>query len=218
MYICIIQAVLLLRPNVPLYSTDAMPANCSAYSTSSATVSRSTSTSSKPITSQATHNPAPPRTCECLTQTLCCHGCGTAVGYMIVVPCIRCTSSVLPPAHSAPPINVPVNVNTTANVYPHPPYPWTQYAAPHPYFNAGTGSGYALQHQPYQGPGRVTNGHRFVFHSSEIRAEERLYIAGEPGIVFVDDSDSISSQQQQQQQQRQSPNMNVSVIISISFF
>ncbi|KAL1695428.1 hypothetical protein GGG16DRAFT_121651 [Schizophyllum commune] len=34
------------------------------------------------------------RTCECLTQSLCCHGCGNTVGYMIVIPCSRCTSSI----------------------------------------------------------------------------------------------------------------------------
>lgn len=27
-----------------------------------------------------------PRTCECLTQTLSCHGCGAGIGYMIVAP------------------------------------------------------------------------------------------------------------------------------------
>lgn len=30
---------------------------------------------------------------------------------------------------------------------------------------------------------RSTNGHRFVFHSSEIAASERHYIAGEPGVI-----------------------------------
>jgi hypothetical protein len=70
------QAVLLLRPHVPLYSTDALPVNCSAYS------ARPSSTDSSP----QRPNEQQPRTCECLTQTLCCHGCGTSVGYMIVVP------------------------------------------------------------------------------------------------------------------------------------
>jgi len=68
------------------------------------------------------------RTCECLTQTLCCHGCGNIVGYMIVIPCQRCTSSM-----------------SASN--------------------------------------RSTNGHRFVFHSSEIVASERYYVAGEPGVI-----------------------------------
>lgn len=68
------------------------------------------------------------RTCECLTQTLWCHGCGNSVGYMIVVPCVRCTSSM-----------------TVTN--------------------------------------RTTNGHRFVFYSSEIAASERYYISGECGII-----------------------------------
>jgi hypothetical protein len=30
-----------------------------------------------------------PRTCECLTQSICCHGCGNSVGYMIVKPVCR---------------------------------------------------------------------------------------------------------------------------------
>lgn len=65
------KAVLLLRPNVSLYSSDASPVNCSAYS------AEDTAEQSRP---------APSRTCDCLTQTLCCHGCGNPVGYMIVVP------------------------------------------------------------------------------------------------------------------------------------
>jgi hypothetical protein len=71
-----LQAVLLLRPNVSLFSSDTLPVNCSAYN-ANPDVLRSTST----------HNPNPSsRTCECLTQSLCCHGCGNAIGYMIVVP------------------------------------------------------------------------------------------------------------------------------------
>lgn len=77
-----LQAVLLLRPNVSLFSTDALPINCSAYS-SNPDARRSPS----PSLSQTV-----PRTCECLTQTLCCHGCGASVGYMIVVP-VRCKLS-----------------------------------------------------------------------------------------------------------------------------
>jgi hypothetical protein len=30
---------------------------------------------------------------------------------------------------------------------------------------------------------RSTNGHRFVFHSSEVAASERHYVAGEPGVI-----------------------------------
>ncbi|TFK53995.1 hypothetical protein OE88DRAFT_1607899, partial [Heliocybe sulcata] len=67
------QAVLLLHPSVSLYSTDALPANCSPWEASS-------SKSSAPSSSNTR------RTCECLTQTLCCHGCGTGVGYVIVSP------------------------------------------------------------------------------------------------------------------------------------
>lgn len=113
------KAVLLLRPNVSLYSTDALPANCSAYSTNPDALR---SPPCRPF--------AAPRTCECLTQTLCCHTCGSSIGYMIVVPCSRCTS-------------------VTAN-------------------------------------NRATNGHRFVFHSSEVIATVRHYIPNEPGVISVD--------------------------------
>ncbi|KAF4599773.1 hypothetical protein EYR40_006874 [Pleurotus pulmonarius] len=54
-----------------------------------------------------------------------------AVGYMIVIPCTRCTSSI-----------------TATN--------------------------------------RATNGHRFVFHSSEIVGTERHYIEDEPGVIPYD--------------------------------
>lgn len=111
--------MLLLRPNVPLYSTDALPANCSAYSSNPEVL--------RPSPPPPQHG-EPLRTCECLTQTLCCHGCGSSVGYCIVSPCQRCTSSM-----------------SASN--------------------------------------RSTNGHRFVFHSSEISASERHYIVGEPGVV-----------------------------------
>ncbi|KAF4563399.1 FAM72 family protein [Pleurotus pulmonarius] len=118
------KAVLLLRPNVSLYSSDALPVNCSAY-TSNPDVLRPASPCQPSSSSQ------PSRTCECLTQTLCCHGCGTSVGYMIVIPCTRCTSSI-----------------TATN--------------------------------------RATNGHRFVFHSSEIVGTERHYIEDEPGVIPYD--------------------------------
>ncbi|EIM82625.1 uncharacterized protein STEHIDRAFT_64559 [Stereum hirsutum FP-91666 SS1] len=85
------QAVLLLRPHVPLYSTDALPVNCSAYSTS-----RVALLPSRPPSD-------PPRTCECLTQTLCCHGCGNGVGYMIVIPVSISPYGFLQILHSPPP-------------------------------------------------------------------------------------------------------------------
>ncbi|KAF8842993.1 hypothetical protein BDN67DRAFT_898005 [Paxillus ammoniavirescens] len=80
------KAVLLLRPNVSLFSTDALPINCSAYSTNPDAL--------RPPPCRPSTSAMPARTCECLTQTLCCHTCGTAVGYMIVIPCSRCTSSI----------------------------------------------------------------------------------------------------------------------------
>ncbi|KAH7926510.1 hypothetical protein BV22DRAFT_1008886 [Leucogyrophana mollusca] len=117
------KAVLLLRPNVSLFSTDALPINCSAYSTNPDAL--------RPPPCRPSTSSSPARTCECLTQTLCCHTCGSAVGYMIVIPCSRCTSSI-----------------TATN--------------------------------------RATNGHRFVFHSSEIVASERHHVPDEPGVIPVD--------------------------------
>ncbi|KAF9012424.1 hypothetical protein BDQ17DRAFT_1343868 [Cyathus striatus] len=115
------KAVLLLRPNVSLYSSDALPVNCSAYAYSP-----------EHIRSKSFRRPAPSashsRTCECLTQTLYCHGCGSTVGYMIVIPCARCTTSV-----------------SASN--------------------------------------RATNGHRFVFHATEVSGTERHYVADESGII-----------------------------------
>lgn len=131
----------MLRPNVSLYSSDALPLNCSAYSSNPEALR-------PPSVQKAGNMSAPSRTCECLTQTLCCHGCGTAIGYMIVIPvrtnfimlrvavsknsdplqCARCTSSI-----------------TASN--------------------------------------RATNGHRFVFHSTEVAGSERHYIKDEPSVV-----------------------------------
>lgn len=90
-------AVLLLQPDVSLYSTDALPVNCSVspgspqlppYQEDHISLSSNTCPSGLPG--------AIPRTCECLTQTLCCHGCGSAVGYMVVIPCRRCCNSITP--------------------------------------------------------------------------------------------------------------------------
>lgn len=128
---CQLQAVLLLCPNIHLYSTDAMPANCS----------------SPPASSMPKLRPSEPpaqRTCDCLTQTLCCHGCGNQCGYAIVTPvslvllfccviahlsqCSKCSSTGTPSHNGA-------------------------------------------------------NGHRFVFHQSEICSTERRYVQDEPDIV-----------------------------------
>lgn len=130
-----------MRPNVPLYSTDALPANCGAYTPSASRSSRSSRAVSSSLSRTSSSNrdrDTTPRTCECLTQTLSCHSCGASVGYMIVMPCVRCTSSSFSPP----------------------------------------GAGY-----PRSGRPRATNGHRFVFHSSEVVGEERLYVSGEPGVT-----------------------------------
>ncbi len=77
------KAILLLKPNITLFSTDALPNNCSPIHAPSAFFGGFDETQA-PVE----------RTCDCLTQTLGCHGCGAAVGYNIVAPCARCTSSV----------------------------------------------------------------------------------------------------------------------------
>lgn len=73
------KAVLLLRPHITLYSTDAIP-NCGPLYPADQV----------PVPSE----PVLERTCNCLTQSLGCYGCGAAVGYHIVSPCSRCTNSV----------------------------------------------------------------------------------------------------------------------------
>lgn len=105
-----------------------MTATSSTSSVSGSTPRRSSDASSTGAPEHTERISAASRTCECLTQTLWCHGCGASVGYMIVVPCIRCTSST-----------------------------------------AATS--------------RTTNGHRFVFYSSEIVASERYHVEGESGII-----------------------------------
>ncbi|KAH7339641.1 hypothetical protein B0J17DRAFT_369127 [Rhizoctonia solani] len=179
------KAVLLLRPNIALFSTDAMPVNCSpqpitgqqptpedfekhpqditdlipqtgcASSTEArvdevlyaryflppssvamdAPPERAAPERSADTASGAQPSPTQPlpRTCECLTQTLSCHGCGAGIGYMIVTPCARCTAQQ------------------------------------------------SISGRPGQ-PQRTANGHRFVFHHAEIVARERLYIPGQPGV------------------------------------
>ncbi|SPO39826.1 uncharacterized protein PSFLO_05307 [Pseudozyma flocculosa] len=77
------RAVLLLKPNITLYSTDAVPSNCGPYYS--------------PSTFHGGVDPLEPpieRTCNCLTQSLGCHGCGNQVGYSILSPCDQCNSSV----------------------------------------------------------------------------------------------------------------------------
>ncbi|CAE6459078.1 unnamed protein product [Rhizoctonia solani] len=179
------KAVLLLRPNIALFSTDAMPVNCSPQpitgqqptpgdsekhpqevtdlirqtSGASSTEPRvdevlyaryflppknvptdvhpekAAPERSADMTSGTHSGPTQPlpRTCECLTQTLSCHGCGAGIGYMIVTPCARCTAQQ------------------------------------------------SISGRPGQ-PQRTANGHRFVFHHAEIVARERLYVPGQPGV------------------------------------
>ncbi|KAJ8457064.1 hypothetical protein ONZ51_g11754 [Trametes cubensis] len=151
------KAVLLLRPNVPLYSTDALPINCSAFSplpeqpsstsshapslsvsstgSSSSYVSAGASSTrssiSGPSSGYQPGDPVPPSATSPERPP-------SRTWYMIVSPCQRCTSSI------------------TAN-------------------------------------NRSTNGHRFVFYSSEITACERHYVPGERGVSPVPPAASTTS-------------------------
>ncbi|KEI38567.1 uncharacterized protein L969DRAFT_546851 [Mixia osmundae IAM 14324] len=71
------RAVLLLKPDIVLFSSDAPPSN----------------TAPMYCDAPANGEKAVERTCECLTQSLGCL-CGSTVGYSIIAPCSRCTQSV----------------------------------------------------------------------------------------------------------------------------
>ncbi|GAA5876906.1 hypothetical protein JCM16303_006331 [Sporobolomyces ruberrimus] len=71
------RAVLLLKPHIVLFSTDAPPCNAE--------------TSWPEETVEEEHVE---RTCDCLTSSIACHGCGRIIGYHIVAPCSKCTDSV----------------------------------------------------------------------------------------------------------------------------
>ena len=133
-----------------------MPINCSVYNPNAVAArhsGRSSSTRSYHSGSSGRERDTAPRTCECLTQSLACHGCGSQVGYMIVAPCARCTSTTF-----SPPFPFPRTPYHNGNMpFVPPPMPSSR--------------------------NRATNGHRFVFHSSQVVAEERLYVSGEPGII-----------------------------------
>ncbi|SCZ89057.1 BZ3500_MvSof-1268-A1-R1_Chr1-1g00924 [Microbotryum saponariae] len=77
------RAVLLLKPNIVLFSTDASPLNAG------------------PVWPLGTDDPTAERTCDCLTSSLACHGCGSTIGYHIVQPCARCSASVAKHQRSA---------------------------------------------------------------------------------------------------------------------
>ncbi|GAA5986040.1 hypothetical protein JCM10908_006381 [Rhodotorula pacifica] len=70
------RAVLLLKPHIILFSTDSAPANSATFWPDG------------PAHEQVE------RTCECLTSSISCHGCGKTVGYNIVSPCSKCNASV----------------------------------------------------------------------------------------------------------------------------
>lgn len=84
------KAVLLLKPNITLYSTDIVPSTCGPFFAGSSFHGGMDS-----------NEPPVERTCECLTQSLGCYGCGAQVGYNIISPCARCTSSVMKHSRSS---------------------------------------------------------------------------------------------------------------------
>lgn len=84
------KAVLLLKPNITLYSTDIVPSTCGPFFGGSSFHGGVDS-----------NEPPVERTCECLTQSLGCYGCGAQVGYNIISPCARCTSSVMKHSRSS---------------------------------------------------------------------------------------------------------------------
>jgi hypothetical protein len=61
------RAVLLLRPHITLFSTDAVPSNCGALYSSA---------DEEPVEEEEQVE----RTCDCLTQSLGCFGCGNMIG------------------------------------------------------------------------------------------------------------------------------------------
>lgn len=67
------RAVLLLKPHITLFSTDANPVNCGPlYSSNDA----------EPVS----EGEKVERTCECLTQSMGCHCCGNTIGCECIVP------------------------------------------------------------------------------------------------------------------------------------
>ncbi|KAG8929928.1 hypothetical protein FRC02_004868 [Tulasnella sp. 418] len=85
------KAVLLLQDDVGLYSSDAFPANCGAL----VITTRSSGSIYASYYSNVSSTVGYLRSCECLTQELSCHGCGTNVAYHVVSPCQRCMQSVM---------------------------------------------------------------------------------------------------------------------------
>ncbi|KAG0141730.1 hypothetical protein CROQUDRAFT_673941 [Cronartium quercuum f. sp. fusiforme G11] len=74
------RAVLLLRPSITLFSTDGMPYNCGPLYPDA--------------NDELGYAEQVERTCNCLTQSLGCFGCGNTIGYHIICPCSRCVDSV----------------------------------------------------------------------------------------------------------------------------
>jgi hypothetical protein len=91
------KASLLLRPNIALFSSDALPDNIGVLYLDGKDEDVWWKKGSTEKTAAAMvgggGRAVRARTCDCLTQGMGCLGCGTAVGYHIVSPCERCTAS-----------------------------------------------------------------------------------------------------------------------------
>ncbi|KAH8923857.1 hypothetical protein BT69DRAFT_1333467 [Atractiella rhizophila] len=76
------RAVLLLKPDISLFSTDSTPFNASPL---------------PPLDPNSCYIAScipSERTCDCLTQSLGCHQCGATLGYHIITACEKCTNSL----------------------------------------------------------------------------------------------------------------------------
>jgi hypothetical protein len=91
------KASLLLRPNIALFSSDALPDNIGVLYLDGKDEDVWWKKGSTEKTAAAMvgggGRAVRARTCDCLTQGMGCLGCGTVVGYHIVSPCERCTAS-----------------------------------------------------------------------------------------------------------------------------
>ncbi|CAO1614250.1 unnamed protein product [Sympodiomycopsis kandeliae] len=165
------RAVLLLKPHVTLFSTDVMPTTCGPLYPPSRTFPSTASSSEAHVE----------RTCECLTQTLGCYGCGAQVGYHIVSPCTRCTASVTGSQRGSNGHRtvlhcgeitvrerryVPGDPGVRCASPPPPPYP-TLLSSPYRKFNSSLAAHNAV-------PSSTSHGRRYVADAQHLRTRAAL--------------------------------------------
>lgn len=143
------QAVLLLRPSITLFSTDGMPYNCG------------------PLYPDANDDlgyaEQVERTCDCLTQSLGCFGCGNTIGCKLPPTSSRCTKrdSLKAPTNPTFPLLISSFVVSSADHIISPCSRCVDSVSKHR---------------------RAANGHRWVFHYGEVNYKERTYVSNEPGV------------------------------------